>query len=61
MATRLTRQLVNAHLLSDGCTAVDTIGVKLYSYGVGIEIIEPDLSLKYVLPITSFNLHFAEV
>jgi hypothetical protein len=62
VAARRACQFANAlHLLPDGNAAHDAAGVQLYPHRVGIEIVEQDLNLKFVLAATSFNLHFAEV
>jgi hypothetical protein len=47
--------------MQHGSTALDAVGVKLYPHCLGIEVIETDLNLKYVLPATGLNLHFAKV
>jgi hypothetical protein len=49
------------HFFSYGISSVDSVGVKLYPHCLGIEVIETDLNLKYVLPATGLNLHFAKV
>ena len=61
VAARRAGQLANAlHLLPHGSAAHDAVGVKLDSHRLGVEVIETDLNLKYVLLATSLNLHFAE-
>jgi len=53
--------LANAlHLLPDGSTAYDAVGIKFYPHRRRIEIIETDLNLEYVLLATCFDRHFAE-
>jgi hypothetical protein len=53
--------LANAlHLLPHGSIASGAVSVKLYPHRLGVEVIEKDLNLKYVLLATSLNLHFAE-
>jgi len=37
------------HLLSHRSAARDAVGVKFYPHGLGGEVIETDLNLKYVL------------
>ena len=55
-------RLANAlHLLPHRATTVDSVGIKLDSHGLWVEVIETDLNLKYVLLATSLNLHVAEV
>jgi hypothetical protein len=49
------------HLLPHRATAVDAVGIKLDPHRLGVEVVEIDLNLKYVLLATSLNLHFAEV
>ena len=49
------------HFLPYGIAAVDSVGVKLYPHCLGVEVIETDLNLKYVLAATGLNLHFAKV
>ena len=50
VAARRAGQLANAlHLLPHGGTAHDAVGVKLYPHCLGVEVIEIDLNLKYVL------------
>ena len=62
VAARRAGQLANAlHLLPHGSTAHDAVGVKLYPHRRGVEVIERDLNLNYVLLTTSLNLQFAEV
>jgi len=49
------------HLLPHRGTAHDALGAKLYPHRLGIEVIEMNLNLKYVMLATSLNLHFAKV
>ena len=50
VAARRAGQLASVlHLLPHGFTAVDSVGIKLYPHRLGVEIIEIDLNLKYVL------------
>ncbi|MGA7145219.1 MAG: hypothetical protein WBY47_12000 [Desulfobacterales bacterium] len=61
VAARRTGRLANApHLLPYGRTAHDAIGVKRHPHRLGIDVVEINLNLKYVLFATSFNHHFAE-
>ena len=62
IAARRAGQLANAlHFLPHASAAHDPGGVKLYPHRLGVEVIEKDLNLEYVLLAASLNLHFAEV
>ena len=62
VAARRAGQLANAlHLLPHRSAAVDSVGIKLDSHRLRVEIIEIDFNLKNVLLRVSLNLHFAEV
>ena len=62
VAARRAGQLADAlHLLPYGSTVHDAVGVKLYPHRLGVEIIEIELNLKYVLLTASLDLHFAKV
>jgi hypothetical protein len=46
--------LTNAlHLLPHRITAADAVGVKLQAHRPGVEIIEVDMNLKYVLTVSA--------
>jgi hypothetical protein len=62
VAARRAGQLAGElHLLPHRGTAHDALGAKLYPHRLGIEVIEMNLNLKYVMLATSLNLHFAKV
>ena len=48
------------HLLSHGTTAIDSVGIEFYSHRLGVESVETNLNLKYVLIPFGFQIHLTE-
>ena len=60
-AARRGDRLVNAfHLLPHRIPAADAVGVQLYAHRLGVEIIEVNMNLEYVLSAACLDLRFAE-
>ena len=53
--------MTNAHHpLPHRITAADTVGVQVQAHRLGVEIMEVDMNLKYVLFAPCLDLRFAE-
>ena len=48
------------HLLPHRITAADAVSVQLQAHRLGVEIIEVDMNLKFVLFVPYLDLRFAE-